>query len=240
MNSNKQMARIVGGLYITATVAGILSIGFMGSILDKSNYLKEIASHENQVITGGLCELIMGIAVAGIAFMIYPLLKKTNEGLALWYVGARLLESMLYAVSVLCLLLLVTLSQDFVDADAANTSQFQTLGDSLLAARDWAGGALNSTMAFGLSAVFFYYLLYESRLVPRWLSVWGLIGAPLWIAAGLITLYGKDPQSTIPVLLYMPIAINEMVLAVWLVVKGFNSTEEISESPQLAPLGAAA
>ena len=78
------------------------------------------------------------------------------------------------------------------------------------------------TISFGLAAPMFYYLLYQSKLIPRFLSVWGLIGVPLWLAVSLLIMFGLDASSTISTLLYLPIGVNEMVLAVWLIVKGFN------------------
>jgi hypothetical protein len=123
----------------------------------------------------------------------------------------------------------VTLSQEYVKAGAPDASYFQSLGTLLLAARDWAG--VLGSFAFILGALMYYYIFYQSKLIPRWLSVWGLIGVPFWIAAELLLMFGLiEHFSTNAILLDIPIAINEMVLAVWLIVKGFNPSAIASGS----------
>ena len=178
------------------------------------------------MIMAALLELIMAIAVAGIAFMIYPILKKNSEvkeGLARWYVGTRITEGGIFLVAILGLLSILTLSREFVSAGAPDASYFQTITNVLLVVSDYAW-MLGYTV-FCLGALILYYLLYESMLIPRWLSVWGLIGAPLMLAAGLLPLLiNEDPNSMLSMALNFPLALQEMVFAVWLIVKGFNSS----------------
>jgi len=228
MNSNKKTAIIVGVLFIIATVAGILSVVFSGPLRDP-DYLTKVSANENQIIISALLVLIMGAAVASIPFMMFPIFKKHNEALALGYVVFRVLEAAAAFAIAISLLLLITLSQGFVKAGAPDASYFQTLGTLLIEAGDWTGVPLD--VAFGLGALMFYYLLYQSKLVPRFLSVWGLIGGTLVLAeAGFLAMFSHGPFSTIPILLWLPIAVNEMVLAVWLIVKGFNSSAIASGS----------
>ena len=221
MNSYKKTARIVGVLFITATVAGILSVGFSGFIPDDPDYLVNVSANEIQVIIGALFELIMAAAVVGIPFMMFPIFKKHNEALALGYVPARTIEGVMVIVGAISLLSLLTLSQEFVKAGAPDASYFQTLGQLLLAVRDWVHVPLD--VAFGLGALMFYYLLYQSKLIPRFLSVWGLIGATLMLPGALLGMFGLlPPFSVLAIFLNLPIGVNEMFLAVWLIVKGFN------------------
>jgi len=226
MNTNRKSAIIVGVLYIAATVAGVLSMVSLGSLLEGPDILINVSANENQVIMAALLELIMAIAVAGIAFMIYPILKKNSEvkeGLARWYVGTRITEGGIFLVAILGLLSILTLSREFVSAGAPDASYFQTITNVLLVVSDYAW-MLGYTV-FCLGALILYYLLYESMLIPRWLSVWGLIGAPLMLAAGLLPLLiNEDPNSMLSMALNFPLALQEMVFAVWLIVKGFNSS----------------
>ena len=232
MNSNRKIAIIVGILYIAATVAGILSGVVLMPIIEEPVNLMNVSTNENRVIIGALFALIMAVAVAGIAFTIYPILRQIKgqikEGLALWYVGTRITEGVLFIVGIISLLSLLPLSQEFVKAGAPDASYFQTGGTLLLAASDRAF-MLGQTV-FCVGALMLYYLLYQSRLIPRWLSVWGLIGVPLFVAAGFLLLFGGDPNSTLSTLLYSPLGLQEMVLAVWLIVKGFNSSAIASAS----------
>jgi len=224
MDSNRKTARIVGVLFITATVAGVLSLAFSGP-RNAPDYLTSISANETQVIIEGLLMLIMGFAVAGIGIWMFPIFKKHNEALALGYAGLRIIEGVLFIVSVVSLLSLLALSQEFVKAGAPDASHFQTLGILLQGENYWAYHM--GTISFGLAAPIFYYLLFN---IPRWLSVWGLIGVPFWLAVSLLIIFGLDPSSPISTLLYLPIAVNEMVLAVWLIVKGFNSSAIASGS----------
>ena len=100
---------------------------------------------------------------------------------------------------------------------ARDASYFQTSGTLLLALKDWA--SIVENFPYGLAALIFYYVLYQSELVPQWLSVWGLIGATLMLAMGLLRMFGYPV-----VYLAIPIILNELVLAVWLIVIGFNSS----------------
>lgn len=106
MNSNRKPAIIVGVLYIVATVAGVLTVVPLGSLLEGPDILANVAANENQLIMVAFLELIMAVAVAGVAFMIYPILKqntdtKIKEGLALWYVGTRIAEEATFLVGIL-------------------------------------------------------------------------------------------------------------------------------------------
>jgi Domain of unknown function (DUF4386) len=220
MNSDRKTAIIVGVFFIIG-FAGILTAVFSTPILEDPDYLIKIAENENQVILAALFQIIMAFACAGIAIWLYPVLKKHNEGLALGSVGFRVIEAVLFIVAAIGLLSLLTLSQEYVKAGAPQASHFQTLGTLLRAARDWTSLVLGA-VAFSLGALMYYYIFYQSKLIPRWLSGWGFIAAVLHLSSALLIMFGEAPLSTIPMLLTIPIGLQEMVLAVWLIVKGFD------------------
>ncbi|MGD0160194.1 MAG: DUF4386 domain-containing protein [Candidatus Bathyarchaeia archaeon] len=231
MNTAKKIAVIAGVLFIIATVASILSLPFLEPI-NASNYLVSVSTNGNQVTAGALLAFIAAAASASIAISLYPILKKYNEGLALGAVGFRLIEGVFYIVGVMGLLLLITLSKEFVSAGAPSSSYYQTLGALLLAGYHWVGN-VGSLLAFCLGALMYYVIFYQTRLVPRWLSVWGLVGATLTMIAGLLVMFSViGPLSTGQVVLALPIAVQEMVLAVWLIIKGFNSSVLASSSAE--------
>jgi len=157
--------------------------------------------------------------------MIHSILKKYHKALALGYVGARIIEGILFMMHAITILTLLTLSQEFVKAGALDASCYQTFGTILLAAGDWTF-LLGFGLAFTLSALILNFVLYQSKLVPRWLSVWGFVGAILlWVY------YLLQPFSINRVeILFLPIAVQEMVFAVWLIVKGFNQYSIVSGS----------
>ena len=228
MNSNRKTAMIVGVLYIIGTVAGILSVVLTGPILDTPDYLVRTSANANQVIIGALFVLIMGLALAMVPVMMFPISRKHNEALALGYVVFRgALETVCYLATVICWLFLVPLSQAYVQAGAPDPSNFQALGTLLL---DSKMIRFPFAIVFNLGALMLYYLLYQSKLIPRWISGWGLIAIIPNLAQPLLDMFGliKSSSSTIDVL-YLPMLVQEMVLAVWLIVKGFNPSAIASE-----------
>lgn len=223
MDSNRKTAIIVGVLFITATVAYSIGVIFLDPILSSSDYLTKVSENENKVILGAFLVLIDAVAVAGIGIMIYPILKKHNESLALGYAGARIAEGVLFAVNVIFILTLLTLSQEFVKAGTLDASYYQALGTVLLAAGDWAF-LLGFGLAFTISALMLNFVLYQSKLVPRWLSGWGFVGAVLIWAYYLLQFFTNNQVE----ILFLPIAVQEMVFAIWLIIKGFNSPAIVS------------
>lgn len=230
LKSTRRTAIIVGVLFITATVASIVgSLVILDPILNAPNYLFNISENETQVIIGILIDAINSAAVIAIAVLMFPILKNRSESMALGYVGFRILESAILVVGTISLLALVTLSEEYVQAAAPNVSYFQALGDLLRAVGEWAQ-MLGAMIVFGLTALILNYLFYKSNLVPRLISVWGFAGALLMLAAGLLGVFGLGYLSPITILLGLPLALNEMVLAIWLIVKGFNSSALNAES----------
>ena len=230
MNTNRKTARIVGVLFIIGTVAGSLSVLLSESILGSPDYLTKIAANETRVVIGALLELVMAAAVVAIPYVIFPILKRHNERIAIGYVGARTMEGVGYIVSVIILLSLTSLSQEFVKAGAPDAFNFQALGALLLAGREWAT-YVGVYIVFNLGALLFYYLLYQSKLIPRFISAWGFVAALLWLAGVLLVLFDlTTTSSTIYTLSFVPMFAQEMVMAVWLIVKGFNSSAIASGS----------
>jgi len=225
MKSSKKTAVIVGVLFIIGTLAGVLSVVLTGPILNGPDFLAAVAANENQVIIAALLVLTMGLALAMVPVVIFPILKQHNEVLALGYVVFRgALETFTYFVVVIAWLLLIPLSQAFAGAGAADASVFQALGALSLKAAEI--GASLTAIVFPLGAAMFYAVLYRSKLIPRWLSVWGLIAVALnFVSTGLAGVFGLAPQmSTIQMAANLPIFLQEMVMAVWLIVKGFNAS----------------
>jgi len=233
MNSNKKIARITGILFIVATVAGLLGSGITGSIVGAPDYLIQIAANKNLIVVGALFAFVAAAGSAGIAIALYPALRKHNEGLALGSVGFRLIEAVFYIVSALGLLSLLSLSQEYASVGPQDISTFQVLGALISAVRVWAGFVLG-VIAFCLGAGMYYYVLYRSKLVPQWLSVWGLVGLVLLFSMVLLIAFGERTSgpSGMQVFLAIPLALQEIVLGIWLIVKGFNKSVIVSASTE--------
>ena len=146
--------------------------------------------------------------------------------------GTRVTEGATFIVAVLAALAFLPLSQEFLAASAPDVSHFQTSVVVMESTVDVAY-ALGQTV-FAVGAGVLYYLLFRSRIIPRWLSVWGIVASPLFVVASLSLLWTGDPNSTLSTVLFVPMAAQEMVLAVWLIAKGFDSAVLRPRSPALA------
>jgi hypothetical protein len=237
--NDRNAARVAGVLFITATVADVVSRGvFLTPILSGPGVLAGVAAREGQVLLGALLLLVGAVAASGIAIALYPVLRRWDHALALGSVGFRLIEGTLYLGIVVCLLVLVAVSQEAAKAGAAGAAPFGVMAVLVLAARDALGEV--SVLAFGIGALMYYSVLYRSRIVPRWLSVWGLLAIASVMASGVMVIAGAvEPFSPAQLVLAFPIFVQEMVLAVWLLVKGFRPAVDEPPSGVAAPVRAA-
>ncbi len=227
-DSNRRAALSAGVLLITATVANVIGSGLSRSILEAPNYLTSVSADANRVTVGALLELVAASACVGIAISLYPVLKGWGSGLALGSVVFRTIEAVMYMISVAYLLSLLALSQRFTPEGAADPASFRTAGDALLDMRHQI--TLIAVFAFSAGALLYYVLFYRSRLVPRWLSGWGIGAVLLMFVACLLALFQRNEITTYAILA-LPIGVQEMVLAVWLIAKGFGPPELPSGDP---------
>jgi hypothetical protein len=230
MDYYRKNAIITGVLFIIATVTNMLGNLSIQPLLVATDYLVQISANENLILIALLLVLISAFASASIAIWLYPTLKKHNEALALGSVGLRVMEGMLYIIGVVALLSLLTLSQEYVTAGASNASLYQISGTLLMAVKTWAGQM--GVIAFTIGGLLYYIIFYQSKLVPRWLSGWGILGAALSLASAVLAIFGLIiPLSPVHIAFNLIILVQEMVLAVWLIFKGFNPSVIASESP---------
>jgi hypothetical protein len=201
-------------------VAGILSRVLTGPFLSAQDTLLMVPAMGNQIAAAALMVLIMGSALALVPVVGFPILRRHDEVLALGYVVFRgALEGAGYMGIVGSWLLLLPLGRVY-QPGIANGAQLQALGQVLLHGTE-VGVVL--MIAFSLGGLLFYALLYRSKLVPRWLSAWGLAAILLSMAAGLLAMFGvTDLLSATTTVLQLPIFVQEMVLALWLILKGFD------------------
>lgn len=226
MDKNRRLAILVGVLFIIGTVAGILSGVVTGPILTASDYLTEVAANESSIALGALLVLVMGFPLAMIPVVMFPIFRKYNEPLALGAVVFRgVLEAVTYMVIAVSWLLLIPVSQEFVKAGAAEAVTFHAMGTFITQTVYWTEHIL--ALVFTIGALMLYWLFYKTKLIPTWLSLWGFIGAILYFTAPIANMF--DPQHPALSLgvkwgnLMTPLAIQEMVFALWLITKGFNS-----------------
>lgn len=218
MNSTRRTSIATGALFIVATIA-VLTATALEPALTGTDYLTGVANHSHRLAAAALLYLIAAGTSVGIAIALYPVLKKVNAALALGPVVFRTIEAVFYTAAVVNLLSILTLGQQLATAPADSRAPIQAIADSLLSIRDHS--TLAGVFAFTLGALMYYTLFYRSRLVPRWLSGWGAAAALLMLTACLLALFSNSPVTGYT-LLILPIAVQELVIAVWLLVKGFS------------------
>ena len=225
MDSNRKNEIIVGVLFILAAVTAIIGLALYQPILNDADYIVKASANETQVIWGAFCELILAFSVIGIAVMMYPILNKENESIAIGYVCFRLLEATIIIIGIISLLSVVTLNQEFTKAVNPNVISFLTAGKLLITLHNWTF-LFGPNLALGPGTLMMSFVLYKSKLVPRFIYILGLIGGPLIFLCAVLVMFGVFLQISIwGVLLAIPVFAYEMTLAVWLIVKGFNSSE---------------
>jgi hypothetical protein len=234
MDSNRRAALNAGVLFIVATVAYVAGPALSSTFLNDGHYLTTAAASASRVTIGALLEFIAAGASVGIAVAMYPVLKNWSAGLALGAVVFRTIEGVMLTIGAVSLLSLLGLSQQFARLASFDRGSFQAVADSMLGVRQQA--VLASVFAFCVGALIYYFLFYKSRLVPRWLSGWGMAGIILMLAACLLALFSQHSVTTYTILI-LPIGVQEMVLAVWLIAKGFNSDTHQYDRPRI-PLSA--
>jgi hypothetical protein len=222
MGSTRKTALITGVLFIITFITAIPALLLYGPVLNDPNYLVG-AGADAGVTLGALLEVLLIIANVGTAVALFPILKRQNEGLALGYVSARLVECTFIAIGIVSLLSILTLREDFAAAAGGDSGSFVTVGKSLVAIHDWTF-LLGPGFIVGVgNGLILGYLMYRSGLVPRGMAMLGLVGGPLVCASGIAVLFGViEPGSAPQVIATAPEFVWELSLGIYLMVKGFR------------------
>ncbi|BDS10406.1 DUF4386 domain-containing protein [Aureispira anguillae] len=229
MEPNRKTAFFAGLLIIVGIVSGILSIVPSVESLD---YLSKVSAHQNQVLTGALFQFFLVPIYIGFALLLYPILKTHKSNLALGFVGFRIISGVFQLIGIITLPIFILLSQEFLKAETSDLLYFQLLGDSLKLGRDLANH-LGVMLATGLGNLMLYSIFYQTKLVPRWLSGWGLGGNILAMLASFLILFGLiDVISSSFAIMTVPLVLQEVVLAIWLMGKGFNLSSMAQPMPK--------
>ena len=223
MDSNRRTALVTGVLFIITFLTSIpAALVLYTPVLDDANFVLG-AGADGGVALGAFLEVLLIVANIGTAVALFPILKRQNEGLALGFVGARVIESTFIAIGIVSLLAVVTLRQDLAGAAGSDAGSLVTVGRSLVAVHDWTF-LLGPGFIVGIgNGLILGWLMYRSRLVPRGMAMLGLIGGPLIIASGIGVLFGVfEPGSGPQVIATAPEFVWELSLGIYLTVKGFK------------------
>jgi Domain of unknown function (DUF4386) len=222
MDSTRRTSFIAGVLFIITFLTSIpAALVLYTPVLDDANFILG-AGADGGVALGAFLEVLLIVANVGTAVVLFPVLKRQNEALALGYVGARLVECTFIAIGIVSLLAVVTLRQDAASADPGS---LVVAGQSLVAVHDWTFllgpgwvGVLGTGLILG-------WLMYRSGLVPRGMAMLGLVGGPVLLAGGTAVLFGViEPDSVLKNLATVLEFVWELSLGIYLTVKGFKAS----------------
>ena len=219
--SYKKNAIIIGILFIIATAFLFVGGAFYGPVLDTPDYLQVAYPNRISAVIGMLIEFSCILSIALIPVFAYPVLRKHSETLALAYIVFRLFEAVLFVLVDITKLSLIKVSQLYLAAESSTAAMIESIGATIQGWNEWAW--VFYVLIFGFGALIFYVALYQSKLLPRWISIWGLIAIVMMMTSALLAMFGVELPDAIFGLLVVPIGVQEMVMAVWLIVKGFNS-----------------
>ncbi|MDP5276760.1 DUF4386 domain-containing protein [Chengkuizengella axinellae] len=219
MSLNRKTAIIFGILLILGLISGILS---SVPALERSDYLNQLSSIKMQVLMATFFQFVMATVYVYIAILLYPNIKKYNERLALGYFGFRIIGAAFLFVGIVSLLLLLFISERFIIEGQPNPSYFQTIGELLRVYRDGMNH-LGVILPWNLGGLILYFSFYRMNLIPKWLSIWGFIGSIFVLIATLLLMFDFINIITpIYFIMMAPTAIFELILAIYLLIKGFN------------------
>jgi len=220
MDWENKNARFAGAFYLISYLGLILG-GLVAGFILEGDYLTLAYPNAIQLGLGMILESLNGIAVIGIAVMLYPILKRYNVGIALMYLAFRGVEAFLSILGSTKSLSLIELSKGYLDAGSVG-DYFVTLGEIIIADRHWQMEML--TVFFILGGLLFYFMLYRTELLPRYVSLWGFIAVLLITTFNVFLYSGIDLGMVVNLILVLPIIANEIFVAIWLIAKGVNTS----------------
>jgi len=211
MSTNKKTAATVGALFLIAMVASLVGGGLVESVISAPEPFTAVSENETLLVVGVLLELVNAIAVVGIGVLMFAVLKHHNETQAVGYLSLRIVEAVFCSLIVVSPLSLIRLGQNQSQASAALS----------IAERASISGLLVPVF-FSLGALLLYFSLYQSKLLPRFIPIWGLVAAVLILILNLLSAFGLELGMGISMIFALPIILNEIFMGIWLIAKGFN------------------
>ena len=221
LDTYREISIVIGVLYILVFIAGFLSIAYA---VDDSDYLSKSAPNSTQIYRAAFFQFLMAIFYTGIAIALYPILKIYNERLALVFLCAKITAVIFVLIGTTILLFILKLSHQYVKVkvNASSAVNFNKIGNLLKTARNLVNH-VGMIIMLCIGSIFLYLIMIQSGLIPTWLSVWGILGSATALLASILVLI-KYLQISSPtyIILNMPFALQEIVFAAWLILKGFK------------------
>lgn len=225
MEINRPTAIAFGVSLIAAIACGVLS---SVPAIEADDYLSKLHAIESRVLVAVFFQAAMATIYVAIAVIMYPVVKMDSQNSALAYVAFRLIGAVFLFVGIVTLLLLLDLSRRFAQANVSNTADLEMIGGLLRQTRDWLNH-IGMILPWSIGGIFLYRAFFRTRLIPRWLSVWGLLSTALTLGATILYMLDRIQIVTIAYLaLNVPSALLEITLAIYLTTQAFRQTSTLS------------
>lgn len=230
MHNQRRNAILIGIYFILAAVTSIIGLIMYGPLLNQSNYLVAGAANGNQIVFAAVMELSLVVSMVGTAVTMFPILRQYSERIALAHLCFRFFEAVVIMIGITSMLALLTLSREFSSSTAADEQSYRVVGTALIAIHDWTF-MIGPNFMLGINTLMYSYIFFQTRLIPRPIAIIGLVGANSVFLAALLELFGIIEQlSTWGAILAIPVALTEMSLAIWLIIKGFNPNPQLEQA----------
>lgn len=216
MNTFRTTARVVGVVWLVGFVLAVVGNGVIQSILGAPDYLSKVSANSVQVAIGGLVMLVCAAAEVALGVLMFPVFKRFSERIAFGYFSAKIFDAVFFVVWVVLLLIQIPLGSEYLKAGVTGAPYFQALSTVSIQVSQYAYQI--SQIAVVLAGFLLCYMFYMTKLVPRWMAIWGLIGYAILLGGSVLEVLGFNLQliQTIPGGLF------ELFICVWLIAKGFN------------------
>jgi hypothetical protein len=226
MGSRMTSSRLIGALFPLGFVVYGVGNGLVTSVVGAPDFLSTASAHQTTLVLGAFLMLLNTVVDVGKGVLFFPILETHSKRTALAYLAALIVQVVLLDVGVLCLLMIVPLGQSAVDTGAPNAEWAKAVGVVLTQANTMAYQVGQASL--GVGAIFLCWLLFRTRLVPRFLAAWGLIGYVIHVAGAIVEIFGIH----IGLVLSLPGGVFELALGLWLIIKGFQA-EAYGDRPEI-------
>ena len=224
MKTYRTTAIVVGVVYLAGFVVGLVGNGLIQAILGAPNHLSTVSANSMMLAIGAILWLMAAVGDAAHGVLMFPVLKQHSERIAVGYLAFRIIDAIFIAVYVLFILLQIPLGNEYLKAVASNTFVLQALSVVSIQANLYAYNI--GMIALGLAGLMLNYVFYRTKLVPRWIAIWGLVGYTI-IFCGMVS---EVMGSGLGLASSLPGGLWEVFVGVWLIAKGFNASAFVSQA----------
>ena len=230
INTYRTTAVVVGVVWLAGFVLAVVGNNLILSILGVPNHLATVSANSMQVAIGGMLMLICSAAEVALGVLMFPVLKQHDERIALGYLGSKIVDAVFFVVWVIFLLIQIPLGSEYLKAAALDTSYLQALSTVSIQASQYAYQI--SQIAVVLAGFLLCYMFYRTKLVPRWVAVWGLAGYAVLLFGSVLEVLGFD----LHLIQTIPGGLWELFICVWLIAKGFSYSESAPQATKTSIL----